>query len=77
MLKDPTVLKVAAAHGVSAAEVGMRWVLQLGHALVTASSEAAYDVEDISGVWNFTLTAGEMAELSAVGHNTTGQPAAQ
>jgi 2,5-diketo-D-gluconate reductase A len=77
VLKDPTVLKVAAAHGVSAAEVGMRWVLQLGHALVTASSEAAYDVEDISGVWNFTLTAGEMAELSAVGHNTTGQPAAQ
>ena len=71
VLQDPTVLKIARAHSASAAEVGMRWVLQLGHALVTASSEADYDIEDISGVWNITLTDSEMATLNADKHNTT------
>lgn len=66
MLSDPTVLKVAKGHNVSAAEVGMRWILQQGMTLVTASSKAQYDTEDIHGVGAFALTDAEMAELSAV-----------
>ena len=33
LLKDPTVKAIAAAHGKSAAQVALRWVLQLGHPL--------------------------------------------
>ena len=45
-LGDPTVLKIAKAHNVSAAEVGMRWILQQGLLLATASAEAEYDTEN-------------------------------
>jgi len=36
VLSDPTVKKVAKAHIKSAAEVDMAWILQQGHAIVTA-----------------------------------------
>lgn len=66
MLSDPTVLKVAKSHNVSAAEVGLRWILQQGMTLVTSSAKVEYDAEDIRGVWTFALTDAEMAQLSAV-----------
>ena len=72
VLSDPTVLSIAKAHNVTAAQVGMRWIVQGGggggtpHAVVTASSSDAYDVEDIDGVFSFTLSVGEMAKLDAV-----------
>lgn len=65
------MLKVATAHNVSAAEVGMRWILQQGMTLVTASAKAEYDIEDIHSVWTFVLTDAEMAELSAVNATAT------
>jgi hypothetical protein len=33
------------AHNVSAAQVCLRWIVQQGHALVTASAKRAYDIE--------------------------------
>jgi hypothetical protein len=67
-LGDRTVLKIAKAHNVSAAEVGMRWILQQGLLLATASAEAEYDTEDTEGVWAVELTDRKMAQLSAIKH---------
>ena len=52
-----------------AAEVALRWIVQQGHAFVTASSKAEYDDEDIEGIFEFELTTEEVARLHAV--NTT------
>ena len=67
-LGDPTVLKIVKAHNVSAAEVGMRWILQQGLLLATASAEAEYDTENTEGVWGVELTDRKMAQLSAIKH---------
>ena len=66
ILHIPAVKKIAQAHGVSAAQVCLRWIVQQqGHALVTASAERAYDVEDLD-LFSFVLSALEMAELTAI-----------
>ena len=70
VLQDATVLQIAAAHNRSAAAVALRWIVQQGHAFVTASANAEYDKEDISGVFEFELSEAEMVTLSAI--NTTG-----
>ena len=66
VLTDPTVAAVAKRHNVTAAMVGMRWLVQGGHPVVTASAAAAFDVEDTTGIFEFQLTAKEMATLAAV-----------
>ena len=48
---------------------GVRWLVQQGHAFVTASSKAEYDDDDIEGIFEFELTTEEVARLHAV--NTT------
>ena len=68
VLNDKTVARIAKTHNRSAAEVGMRWIVQAGHPLVTASASAEYDAEDVSGVFQFNLTASEMTQLAAVKH---------
>ena len=65
MFKDPTVAKVAKAHGVSAAAVALRWVTQQGVVAVTSDSDPEYATEDLS-IFDFELTAAEMAELAAL-----------
>jgi diketogulonate reductase-like aldo/keto reductase len=50
---------------VSGAQVALRWVLQQGVAVVTATGNKAYMQEDI-GTLAFELTPAEMATLSAV-----------
>jgi len=75
VLEDKTVARIAASHNVSSAQVGMKWILQAGHALVTASEKADYDEEDLD-LWSFVLSEDEMAQLSAVKRNaTTAAPA--
>eukprot|EP01052_Picozoa_sp_SAG31_P000666 SAG31_NODE_19_length_35031_cov_42.510707_17_plen_865_part_00 len=66
VLHNPIVLRIAKSHNRSAAEVGLRWIVQQEHAFVTASAKASYDDEDISGVFDFTLTEAEMVALSAI-----------
>ena len=46
----------------STAQVCMRWVVQNGVVAVTASTEIAYDKEDLN-VFDFELTEDEMALL--------------
>jgi diketogulonate reductase-like aldo/keto reductase len=58
------VKKIALAHNVTSAQVGMRWITQQGHVLVTASSRKDYDIEDLD--LGFNLTVDEMQKLQAV-----------
>ena len=41
----------------AAAQVGLRWVMQHGHALVTASASRQYDAEDLAAISGFSLSA--------------------
>ena len=44
---DPAVKAIAATHQVLAAQVAMRWVVQQGCAVVTATGSAEYMTEDL------------------------------
>ncbi len=61
----PQVISIAKAHEVSGAQVALRWVLQQDIAVVTATGNKEFILEDLA-VTNFTLTAAEMKTLSAV-----------
>jgi len=61
----PAVKKIGASHGKSGAQVVLRWIVQRGHLLATSSDDAAYDREDLE-LFDWTLTAAEMATLSAI-----------
>jgi len=43
----PAVKEIAAAHGVSGAQVALRWVIQQGCALTTATGDIQYMQEDL------------------------------
>lgn len=64
VLHDPVVVKVAAAHNTSTAQVALRWVVQQGVVAVTASDKARYDVSDLD-IFDFELTGNEMSALSS------------
>jgi len=66
VLTDKTVAAIAKVHNVSSAVVGMRWIVQQNLTIVTATADAAYDIEDLDAVFSFALTAAEMDALSAV-----------
>jgi diketogulonate reductase-like aldo/keto reductase len=47
------------------AQVVLRWIVQRGHLLATSSDKATWDAEDLD-LFSWSLTAAEMAALSAV-----------
>eukprot|EP00966_Prymnesium_polylepis_P023691 545419-Prymnesium_polylepis.1 len=59
------VRDIGAAHGKSAAQVALRWVLQLGHPLVTSTESVRHMVSDLD-VIDWALSEEEMATLSAL-----------
>lgn len=63
----PAIKTVAASHRVSAAQIALRFVTQLGGGPVAVSPglDESYAVEDL-GLGGFTLTAKEMATLAAI-----------
>jgi len=67
----PDVQSIAAAHGVGASQVCLRWVLQRGAVMavglgMNASRMAAYARSDLD-LYGFELSTDEMARLSATG----------
>merc|ERR1711934_688919 len=62
---NPTIQKIAAAHGVSTYQVAIKWILQSGHVLTFQSSNPDHQESD-ADVFGFQLTAGEMSELTAL-----------
>jgi diketogulonate reductase-like aldo/keto reductase len=65
LLDRPEVTAIAAAHGRTPAQVVLRWHLQLGVVVIPKSVRAERIRENID-VFDFTLTDGEMAMLSAL-----------
>ncbi len=68
-LGEPALLAVAARHGVSAAQVVLRWHLQLGTVVIPKSVTPARIVENID-LFGFELDAADMAVISALDSGT-------
>lgn len=64
-LQDPTIGKIAAAHGRTAAQVMSRWHLQQGRQAIPKSVTPARIAEDFD-VFDFQLTPGELADIDAL-----------
>ena len=69
LLDRPDIAEVATAHGKSAAQVLIRWSLQLGNVVIPRSSDPARIAENID-VFDFELTPAQMDTLSSLDNGT-------
>ncbi len=65
LLTDETITSIAAAHGVSAAQVILRWDLQRGVAVIPGSSNPDHIRENLD-LFGFELTPEEMERIAAL-----------
>lgn len=70
---DPVIVGIGEKHGKSAAQVMLRWHLQQGRQVIPKSTKAARIAENID-VFDFELTADELAALDALETGTRGGP---
>ncbi|WP_281524746.1 aldo/keto reductase [Alistipes dispar] len=62
LLKDPTIMQIAEAHGKTPAQVILRWHMQEGFSAIPGASNPDYIEENIA-ISDFELTDGEMAQM--------------
>ena len=62
------ITKIAQAHGKSAAQVILRWNLQKGVVVIPGSSNPAH-IKENTELYDFELTAEEMAQINALDRN--------
>jgi len=72
-LQDPTIGKIAAAHGKSPAQVMLRWGVQQGRSVIPKSTKPARIAENLD-VFDFELTAVELAAIDALDTGRRGGP---
>lgn len=65
-LNDARLTEIAEAHGVSTAQVLIRWVLQHGFVVIPRSDNPAH-IRDNIDIFDFELTGDEMARLDSIG----------
>ena len=65
LFNDSTISAIAQAHGVSSAQVIIRWHLQAGNICIPGSSNEQHIIEDYD-VWDFELTEEEIAQMTAL-----------
>ena len=65
LLTDETITKIASAHGVSAAQVILRWDLQRGVVVIPGSSNPDHIRENLD-LFGFELTQEEMERIAAL-----------
>ena len=65
LLNDDTISAIASAHGVSAAQVILRWDLQRGVVVIPGSGNPEHIKENLD-LFGFELTAAEMEAMSAL-----------
>ncbi len=65
LLTDRTILDIANAHGVSAAQVVLRWDLQRGIVVIPGSSNPEHIRENLD-LFGFNLTDAEMSAINAL-----------
>ncbi|WP_269937916.1 aldo/keto reductase [Arthrobacter sp. HY1533] len=70
---DPAILAIAGEHGKSAAQVMLRWQLQLGHSVIPKSVRPERIAENFD-VFDFELTQAQMEALAALDTGVRGGP---
>ena len=65
LLHDPVLLAIAAEHGVTTAQVALRWNMQLGNTPIPKSVSPARIAENFD-VFGFELNEGDMLELATL-----------
>lgn len=73
-LEDPTILKIAAQHGKTAAQVMLRWHLQEGRSVIPKSVKTARIAENFD-VFDFDLSSEQVAAIHALDTAKRGGPA--
>lgn len=68
LLEDEVISGIAKAHGVSSAQVILRWNLQKGVAVIPGSSNSDH-IRENTKLYGFTLTDEEMARINALERN--------
>ena len=68
LLGDEVISGIAKAHGVSSAQVILRWNLQKGVAVIPGSSNPDH-IKENAELYGFELTNGEMAQINALDRN--------
>ena len=64
LASDPLLQSIGKTHTKSAAQVALRWIVQHNATVCTQSTNAAYLKED-ADIFDFVLSAAEMAKLDA------------
>lgn len=65
LLKDPTIVKIAEAHGKTPAQVILRWHIQEGFSVIPGASNPDYIKENIE-IFDFNLTDEEMTQMRSL-----------
>lgn len=68
LLKNPTIVEIARAHGKSSAQIILRWNLQKKVAVIPGSSNPDHIRENLD-IFDFALTDEEMARINALDRN--------
>lgn len=75
---DPVIEAIAKAHGKTAAQVTLRWLIQQGDVVAIPKTSKVERLAENFAVFDFTLTAGEVTQLSALsrpGFHLVNEPA--
>ena len=65
LLSDPVISEIAEAHGVSSAQVILRWNLQKGVVVIPGSSNPDH-IKENTELYHFTLTEDEIDRINAL-----------
>ena len=68
LFDDPTISAIAAAHGKTSAQIILRWHLQAGNIAIPGSSNPDH-IQENCEIFDFELSADEMAQLTALDKN--------
>lgn len=66
LLRDPTVHQIAQKHGKSASQVALKWVIHLGHTVITTTENPAH-MRDNMDIYDWELDAGDVQRLNQIG----------
>jgi diketogulonate reductase-like aldo/keto reductase len=70
-LNDPVIKKIAEKHGKTAAQIVLRWCLQLGISIIPKSDRDARIAEN-ADVFGWELDAGDMEEIEKLDEGQKG-----
>jgi diketogulonate reductase-like aldo/keto reductase len=65
LLRDPTLVRIGAAHGCSAAAVALAWTIRGGHVIAIPESGSVAHVKENAVALSLTLTPQELQTLDA------------